>query len=113
MAWRPQCSLIYWKALRLDLSYTWSDFEYTEFEANGQDYSGNQLPGIPEHLANLQLNYQHACGFFARWNTRYTGSMQANDGNTTKVDDSVVSRPSLGLVTAAGRLDFRALCGAE
>ncbi len=97
--------------LMLDLSYTWSDFEYTEFEADGSDFSGNQLPGIPEHLANLQLNYQHDSGLFARWNTRYTGSLQADDANTTKVDDSMVSDFRLGFVQQRGGWTFEPYIG--
>lgn len=88
--------------LTLDLTYTWSDFEYTEFETEAGDFSGNQLPGIPEHLANLQLNYRHASGLFVRWNTRYTGSMQADDANSTKVDDSTVSDLRFGWLHEQG-----------
>lgn len=97
--------------LTLDLSYTWSDFEYTKFETDGGDFSGNQLPGIPEHLANLQLNYRHMSGLFARWNTRYVGSLQADDANTTKVDDSVVSDLRLGWLREQGAWTFEPYVG--
>lgn len=97
--------------LTLDLSYTWSDFEYTEFESDGNDYSGNRLPGIPEHLANLQLNYRHESGLFARWNTRYTGSMQANDANTTTVSESTVSDVRIGLLRTQGAWTFEPYLG--
>lgn len=90
------------EGLTLDLSYTWSDFEYTRFDFEGEDFSGNQLPGIPEHFANLQLNYRHESGWFARWNTRYTGSMQADDANTTTVSESTVSDLRIGLLHERG-----------
>ncbi|WP_041745771.1 TonB-dependent receptor family protein [Coraliomargarita akajimensis] len=97
--------------LMLDLSYTWSDFEYTEFIADGTDYSGNQLPGIPEHFANFQLNYRHPSGFFTRWNTRYTGSLQADDANTTTVDASTVSDLRIGWLAEHGNWTFEPYLG--
>jgi len=94
--------------LKLALSYTWSDFRYQD-DANGR--SGNQEPGIPQHLGNLQLNYQGNEGVFARWNTRYTGSLQADDQNTEKVPYSIVSDLRLGWTTQIGRYQLEPYLG--
>jgi Outer membrane receptor for ferrienterochelin and colicins len=37
--------------LTADLSYTYSDFYYEEYVSLGQDFGGNQLPGVPRHFA--------------------------------------------------------------
>ena len=72
--------------LRMNVSYTWSDFEYEDYTVLGNDFSGSRLPGIPEHFGHLQLNYENPNGFFLRWDTRFVGCFFADDGNTEKVD---------------------------
>ena len=67
------------------LSYTYSDFHYKEFEALGNDFGGNRLPGVPEHFGNLRIDYRHPSGFSLIWNTRFVGALQADDANTTEV----------------------------
>jgi iron complex outermembrane receptor protein len=68
------------------LSYTYSDFQYETFESPDGDFGGNRLPGVPEHFANLRLDYRHPNGFSLTWNTRYVGALQADDANSTEVD---------------------------
>lgn len=82
--------------LAVDLSYTWSDFSYLEFDGTDGDFSGKRLPGIPEHFGNLQFYYKKENGFFARWNTRLVGSLYADDANTTSVDSYSVSDLRIG-----------------
>ncbi|MFU8849178.1 MAG: TonB-dependent receptor family protein [Opitutales bacterium] len=67
------------------ISYTYSDFSYDDFTTPDGDFSGNRLPGVPEHFANLRLGYEDPSGFSLIWNTRFVGALQANDANTTEV----------------------------
>lgn len=71
--------------LAATLSYTYSDFHYEEFVVGGEDFSGNRLPGVPEHFGNLRIDYRHPSGFSLIWNTRFVGALQADDANTTEV----------------------------
>ena len=71
--------------LSATLSYTWSDFRYEDFVSGGTDFSGNQLPGVPEHFGNLRLRCQGPGGFALVWNTRIVGALQADDANATEV----------------------------
>jgi iron complex outermembrane receptor protein len=73
------------ESLSATLSYTYSDFRYVDFESEGEELGGNQLPGVPRHLANLRLRYAHTSGFSLIWNTRFVGALQADDGNTTRL----------------------------
>ena len=75
----------------VDASLTWSDFKFDEFVAdNGRDFSGSRMPGVPEIFAWLKLNYENN-GFTATFETSYSGSLFANNANTVKVPDYVVS----------------------
>jgi len=71
--------------LSATFSYTYSDFTYKDFETGGNDYSGNRLPGVPEHFGNVRINYRHPSGCALTWNTRLVGALQADDANTTEV----------------------------
>ncbi len=71
--------------LSATLSYTYSDFRYEDFVSPGGDFSGNQLPGVPEHFGNLRLRYDGPAGLSLIWNTRVVGALQADDANATEV----------------------------
>lgn len=73
-------------------SLTWSDFTFDEFvDANGNDFSGSNLPGLPEYFAYLGLKYESDGGFKASLDTSYSGSLYANNANSVKVPSYVVS----------------------
>lgn len=79
-------------------AYTWSDFSFDEFrEPGGAVFDGNRIPGIPEHLANLALEWSHASGFFAGWDLLYAGSFYADNANSVKTGDYLVSNLRGGL----------------
>ena len=75
----------------IDASLTWSDFKFDDFvDDNGRDFSGSRMPGVPEIFAYLSFNYA-INGFTATFETSYSGSLFANNSNTVKVPDYVVS----------------------
>jgi iron complex outermembrane receptor protein len=88
--------------LQFDLSYTWSDFQYKDFEVPGGDFRGNRLPGIPEHFGNVRIDYRYESGFFVRWNTRYTGKLYADDANSETVESYTVSDLRVGIERILG-----------
>jgi len=76
----------------IDLSYTWSDFSFDDFvDANGNDFSGNDLPGLPSQFGYLGLRYQTENGLNLVWDNSYSGSLFANNDNSVEVDSFVVS----------------------
>lgn len=79
-------------------TYTWSDFVFDEFRGvDGQVYDGNRIPGIPEHLFNLDLAWSHDSGFFAAWDLLYVGSFYADNANEVETDDYLVSNLRAGI----------------
>jgi iron complex outermembrane receptor protein len=87
-------------AITLDLAeglagtatYTWSDFTFDDFVGiGGEVYDGNRIPGIPQHLFNLDLNWAHTSGFYAAWDFLYVGEFYADNANTVETDDYLVS----------------------
>ena len=78
--------------LRVDASYTWSDFKFDDFvDDNGNDFAGKRLPGLPEHFAYLGLSYLSASGLSATAEAIYSGNLYANNANSAEVPSYTVA----------------------
>ncbi len=76
---------------------TFSDFNFDRFSnANGDDFSGKQLPGIPEQFLHLGLSWFGKNGHYLIWNANVVGSLYADNANQTKVDGYTVSNLRFG-----------------
>lgn len=53
----------------------------------GEDFSGNDLPGLPEVLWNGAVAWQGLGGRYAEVGAHYVGDFYADDANTEEVDD--------------------------
>lgn len=60
-------------ALDVKLAYTWNHFRF-----NDNPRFGNKLPGIPEHVLNLEALYRHPAGFFFGPNLQLASSWFAD-----------------------------------
>ncbi|MFL2935482.1 MAG: TonB-dependent receptor domain-containing protein [Myxococcota bacterium] len=67
-------------------AYTYTKAEYTDYNSRGSDFSGNQVPGVPEQHLYAQLRYIHPTGLFAALEGRYIGAFFANDANTVETE---------------------------
>ena len=71
--------------LSMSATYTYSDFKYDEYTTTSGNFDGNQLPGIPKHMATLTWLYNNK-GLKIRVNNQYVGELYANDSNMTNVE---------------------------
>ena len=95
-----------------DVSYTWSDFTFEQFvDDNGNDFSGNRMPGLPEHFGYLGLSYRSAPGLAARYETVYSGNLYASNSNTVDVDSYVVSNFRISYEFVSGNWLLRPYLG--
>lgn len=97
---------------RIDASYTWSDFSFDDFvDDNGNDFSGNQMPGLPEHFAYLGFSYRAESGFSGTFETVYSGDLVANNANTANVSSYVVANLRLAYEFTPGQWIVRPYAG--
>ncbi|MFQ5981865.1 MAG: TonB-dependent receptor family protein [Woeseiaceae bacterium] len=76
---------------RADVSYTWSQFEFDSFvDDNGNDFSGNHLPGVPRNFGYLGVHYQSGEGLSGTLEAVYSGKLFANIANTVEVPSYTV-----------------------
>lgn len=84
--------------LKLMFAYTYSDFEFDRFvDDNGNDYSGNTIPGIPENVFRGEVAYTHSSGFYGIIDARNVGKLYANNANTVATDSYTVVNLRSGL----------------
>lgn len=81
----------------LTAAYTYADYRFTRFtDTDGNRFDGNRLPGVPEHLLNLEADWQAADGRYASLETRHVGSTFAENANVTKIDAYTVVNARIG-----------------
>jgi iron complex outermembrane receptor protein len=60
--------------------------EYTDYQVGGENFAGNDEPGIPQWWIFQELRYEHPLGFFAAVQAYLVDGYFVNDANTAKAD---------------------------
>lgn len=83
------------KNLKLQVAYNFSDFTFSEFEDDGQDYSGNELTGVPRYQINSILTGQFF-GFYGNLNFVYAHKQPLRDDNSIYSDAYLLLHSKIG-----------------
>ena len=73
----------------------YSNTEYTDFVAFGEDFTGNDFPFAPEWQASLGASYAWDFGLTASVNANYQSRAFADPANTLEVDERVLVNANL------------------
>ena len=71
----------YW-SLKPYVSASFNDYKFDQFEDRDNDYSGNDLTGVPNHILNFGLDVEQRNGFRFSVNYRNVGMIPLNDENS-------------------------------
>lgn len=107
------------KGLNFQTSYTYSNFSYDEYVALTveenldtltQNFSGNEVPSVPEHNFFVALAYNHSLTQqitgFIRGSMRYVTGMWVDDANSDKTDDYTILNASIGFDMLFGNFNI-------
>ncbi|MFM7838191.1 MAG: TonB-dependent receptor domain-containing protein, partial [Chitinophagaceae bacterium] len=72
-----------WSASRMWVSHTGYGFRYKNFVKGNLDYSGKQLPSVPQQNIVVGIDAQLKSGFYANITYTYTDPIPLNDANTS------------------------------
>ncbi len=97
--------------LDLFLSYTYSDFEFTEFVSGSGDFSGKAIPGIPEHRLAGRLEGKTRAGWFGRFEFQHVADFFVDNANGAENDAYTATRLTAGREGEAGPLEYRVFLG--
>lgn len=71
--------------LRIGSSYTFAHYRFYNYINGDEDYSGNQLTGVPPHTLVSNIFLQMPLGFYVFAEHNYTHRLPVNDANTAYV----------------------------
>jgi iron complex outermembrane recepter protein len=77
-------------------NYAFNYFLFTEFIDRENDYSGNRIPGVPDHVFYVSLYSGLGNGFYMMPSLRRVGSMAMNDPNSRFTDPYTITDLTLG-----------------
>ena len=93
-------------------AYTYSDFRFDVFrDQTGASLNGNRIPGIPQHLFNLDTRHAWASGAFVAANARLVGSFFADNENLVSIPGYAVVDLRAGYERQVGEWRFGAHAG--
>lgn len=96
----------------LDASFTWSDFEFDNFvDENGNDVSGNELPGLPARFGYLGFTYETGNGFSGILEAVYSGDLYADNLNAVQVSSYTVANLRFSIDIESGKWLFQTYAG--
>ncbi|MBA3556472.1 MAG: TonB-dependent receptor, partial [Gemmatimonadales bacterium] len=97
--------------LTLGLAYTYSDFTFEEFNNGTNDFSENQLPGVPRHIFFGELRYRDGSGLYGAIELQSVTRFQVNDANTFSNPPYTVASARMGYDWDTGRFRLSPFLG--
>lgn len=82
-------------------NFTINNFTFEEFIDNENEFSGNDLTGVPSSIFNTGVDFKFANGFYGNINYQFVGSMPITDANTLYSDSYKLANTKIGYL-----LDF-------
>lgn len=74
-------------AWQIETALTLARYTFDDYQADGTDFAGNRLPGLPEQVWNTRLHWTGLGGRFGTLETRYVGDLVADNANSVEVDE--------------------------
>ena len=85
--------------LYINNSATFNDFKFKDFVELNQDFSGNQLTGVPKFTFNSQLNFESNIGLYSFFTYNFVGEIPIRDDNSIYSDAYQLVHVKMGYKT--------------
>lgn len=100
--------------LELSLAYTYAHFKFDRFiDDDGNDFSGNRIPGLPQSVLHGGALWRHASGFFAGMDALHVSHRYVNNANTVSDGGYTVTDLRLGYARDQGPWRWSLFAGAN
>jgi len=93
-------------------NYTLNKFVFKEFIDDDNNYSGNDLTGVPKSIFNVGLDFTSNIGLYGNINFQYVSSMPMTDSNSLFSDSYNLTNMKFGyLININKKLNFKVYMG--
>ncbi|MFH4967153.1 TonB-dependent receptor [Gaetbulibacter sp. M240] len=87
-------------SLNSHISYTRNHFTFLEFTDDTNNYSGNDLTGVPSHVFNALLDFDTPFGLYGNLNYQQVGQIPITDSNSLYTDSYGLANFKMGFKKA-------------
>ena len=102
------------KSLSWDLSYSYHEFSFVDYQKEGEDYSGNDLTGVAPHTVNSSWKVETLAGLYLNLNYNFTDEIPLNDANTVYSEAYHLLQSKIGYsIPIFGNLNLDAFFGID
>ncbi|MHA7129539.1 TonB-dependent receptor family protein [Algoriphagus namhaensis] len=100
--------------LSIGTAYTGQFFEFVDYQKRENDFSGNDLTGVPQTTLVTRLDLRTAIGLYANITHQYVSEIPLNDANTVYQDPFDLVNVRLGWAKRLGaQWDLEAFVGVD
>jgi len=78
------------------ITYTLANYTFKDFVEAGNDYSGNELTGVPKNVFNAGLSFKVKAGLYGNLNYQFVDEMPMRDDNSVYSDQYQLVNFKLG-----------------
>ncbi|MEM6514644.1 MAG: TonB-dependent receptor, partial [Bacteroidota bacterium] len=78
------------------LTYTLNNFRFDEFIDGNDDFSGNDLTGVPDQILNIGASFSTKYGLYGNINHQYVGQMPITDSNSLYSESYTLTNIKIG-----------------
>ncbi len=86
-------------------SYTFHYFTFDNYIKEGEDFSGNRIPGVAPHTFHISLNLKTRPGLYTQLAYNFTDEIPLNDANSVNSDSYHLVKGKVGAMLKFGNND--------
>ncbi|TDQ17354.1 iron complex outermembrane receptor protein [Algoriphagus boseongensis] len=94
-------------------AYTGQFFTFVDYKKGSNDFSGNDLTGVPPHNLVSRLDLRTRCGIYLNFTHQFTEEIPLNDANTVYQEAYNLVNLRVGFVRTFGKIDLEAFVGVD
>ena len=103
----------FFKDVLIGTAYTGQFFEFKDYSKGINDFSGNDLTGVPPHNLVTRLDVRTSLGIYLNLTHQYTDKLPLNDANTVYQDAYNLVNLRFGYAKTLGKLDLEVFAGVD
>ncbi|OOG73337.1 TonB-dependent receptor domain-containing protein [Algoriphagus sp. A40] len=103
----------FFKDLLIGTAYTGQFFKFEDYAKQDNDFSGNDLTGVPPHNLVSRLDLRTSIGFYLNFTHQFTDEIPLNDANTVYQESYNLVNTRVGFVRNLGNWDLELFAGVD